>query len=50
MPLPTRRSPSAFNVGLRLIRSKDFFSLSTACKSTVEVKLTKRGSWRKDFV
>ncbi len=34
----------------RLIRSKDLFSLSTACMSTVEGTPNEPGSWRKDFV
>jgi len=40
----------AFAYYERLIRSKDLFSLSTACMSTVEGTLIGPGSWRKDFV
>ena len=39
----------AFAYG-RPIRSKDLFSLSTVCMSTVEGTPIEPGSWRKDFV
>ncbi len=46
----TDAKTGAFAYYERLIRSKDLFSLSTACMSTVEGTLIGPGSWRKDFV